>query len=136
MQVNGINSFSNAQAFRGAEEGEGKKINKGAIAAGVIGAAAIAGTVAAGLHGKKVVNEQIEQGIIADAGKGFKKVMKYVKDGAWDYCQVIGKQVGDIYESIQKRFKGKGSEGAEQAAGEGAEVVQQAAEQAAEKLAQ
>ena len=131
MQVNGINSFSNAQAFRGAEEGEGKKINKGAIAAGVIGAAAIAGTVAAGLHGKKVFVGPPE----AEANK-FKDVVKYVKTGYSDVWAKVRENGHEILESIQKRFKGKGSEGAEQAAGEGAEVVQQAAEQAAEKLAQ
>ena len=131
MQVNGINSFSNAQAFRGAEEGEGKKINKGAIAAGVIGAAAIAGTVAAGLHGKKVFVGPPE----AEANK-FKDVVKYVKAGYSDAWAKVRNNGHEILESIQKRFKGKGSEGAEQAAGEGAEVVQQAAEKAAEKLAQ
>ena len=131
MQVNGINSFSNAQAFRGAEEGEGKKINKGAIAAGVIGAAAIAGTVAAGLHGKKVFVGPPE----AEANK-FKDVVKYVKAGYSDAWAKVRENGHEILESIQKRFKGKGSEGAEQAAGEGAEVVQQAAEKAAEKLAQ
>lgn len=131
MQVNGINSFSNAQAFRGAEEGEGKKINKGAIAAGVIGAAAIAGTVAAGLHGKKVFVGPPE----AEANK-FKDVVKYVKAGYSDAWAKVRSNGQEILESIQKRFKGKDSEGAEQAAGEGAEVVQQAAEQAAEKLAQ
>ena len=131
MQVNGINSFSNAQAFRGAEEGEGKKINKGAIAAGVIGAAAIAGTVAAGLHGKKVFVGPPE----AEANK-FKDVVKYVKAGYSDAWAKVRNKGDEILESIQKRFKGKGSEGAEQAAGEGAEVAQQAAEKAAEKLAQ
>ncbi len=131
MQVNGINSFSNAQAFRGAEEGEGKKINKGAIAAGVIGAAAIAGTVAAGLHGKKVFVGPPE----AEANK-FKDVVKYVKAGYSDAWAKVRNKGHEILESIQKRFKGKGSEGAEQAAGEGAEVAQQAAEKAAEKLAQ
>lgn len=131
MQVNGINSFSNAQAFRGAEEGEGKKINKGAIAAGVIGAAAIAGTVAAGLHGKKVFVGPPE----AEANK-FKDVVKYVKAGYSDAWAKVRNNGHEILESIQKRFKGKGSEGAEQAAGEGAEVAQQAAEKAAEKLAQ
>ncbi len=131
MQVNGINSFSNAQAFRGAEEGEGKKINKGAIAAGVIGAAAIAGTVAAGLHGKKVFVGPPE----AEANK-FKDVVKYVKAGYSDAWAKVRNKGHEILESIQKRFKGKGSEGAEQAAGEGAEVVQQAAEQAAKTLAQ
>lgn len=131
MQVNGINSFSNAQAFRGAEEGEGKKINKGAIAAGVIGAAAIAGTVAAGLHGKKVFVDPPE----AEANK-FKDVVKYVKAGYSDAWAKVRENGHEILESIQKRFKGKGSEGAEQAAGEGAEVAQQAAEKAAEKLAQ
>ena len=131
MQVNGINSFSNAQAFRGAEEGEGKKINKGAIAAGVIGAAAIAGTVAAGLHGKKVFVGPPE----AEANK-FKDVVKYVKAGYSDAWAKVREKGHEILESIQKRFKGKGSEGAEQAAGEGAEVAQQAAEKAAEKLAQ
>lgn len=131
MQVNGINSFSNAQAFRGAEEGEGKKINKGAIAAGVIGAAAIAGTVAAGLHGKKVFVGPPE----AEANK-FKDVVKYVKAGYSDAWAKVRENGHEILESIQKRFKGKGSEGAEQAAGEGAEVVQQAAEQAAKTLAQ
>ncbi|HIQ89060.1 TPA: hypothetical protein IAA68_04475 [Candidatus Galligastranaerophilus faecipullorum] len=131
MQVNGINSFSNAQAFRGAEEGEGKKINKGAIAAGVIGAAAIAGTVAAGLHGKKVFVGPPE----AEANK-FKDVVKYVKAGYSDAWAKVRENGHEILESIQKRFKGKGSEGAEQAAGEGAEVAQQAAEKAAEKLAQ
>ena len=131
MQVNGINSFSNAQAFRGAEEGEGKKINKGAIAAGVIGAAAIAGTVAAGLHGKKVFVGPPE----AEANK-FKDVVKYVKAGYSDAWAKVRENGHEILESIQKRFKGKGSEGAEQAAGEGAEVVQQTAEQAAKTLAQ
>lgn len=131
MQVNGINSFSNAQAFRGAEEGEGKKINKGAIAAGVIGAAAIAGTVAAGLHGKKVFVGPPE----AEANK-FKDVVKYVKAGYSDAWAKVRENGHEILESIQKRFKGKGSEGAEQAAGEGAEVAQQAAEQAAKTLAQ
>lgn len=131
MQVNGINSFSNAQAFRGAEEGEGKKINKGAIAAGVIGAAAIAGTVAAGLHGKKVFVGPPE----AEANK-FKDVVKYVKAGYSDAWAKVRNKGHEILESIQKRFKGKGSEGAEQAAGEGAEVVQQTAEQAAKTLAQ
>lgn len=131
MQVNGINSFSNAQAFRGAEEGEGKKINKGAIAAGVIGAAAIAGTVAAGLHGKKVFVGPPE----AEANK-FKDVVKYVKAGYSDAWAKVRNNGHEILESIQKRFKGKGSEGAEQAAGEGAEVVQQTAEQAAKTLAQ
>ena len=131
MQVNGINSFSNAQAFRGAEEGEGKKINKGAIAAGVIGAAAIAGTVAAGLHGKKVFVGPPE----AEANK-FKDVVKYVKAGYSDAWAKVRENGHEILESIQKRFKGKGSAGAEQAAGEGAEVAQQAAEKAAEKLAQ
>ena len=131
MLVNGINSFSNAQAFRGAEEGEGKKINKGAIAAGVIGAAAIAGTVAAGLHGKKVFVGPPE----AEANK-FKDVVKYVKAGYSDAWAKVRENGHEILESIQKRFKGKGSEGAEQAAGEGAEVAQQAAEKAAEKLAQ
>ena len=131
MQVNGINSSSNAQAFRGAEEGEGKKINKGAIAAGVIGAAAIAGTVAAGLHGKKVFVGPPE----AEANK-FKDVVKYVKAGYSDAWAKVRNKGHEILESIQKRFKGKGSEGAEQAAGEGAEVVQQAAEQAAKTLAQ
>ena len=134
MQVNGINSFSNAQAFRGAEEGEGKKINKGAIAAGVIGAAAIAGTVAAGLHGKKVLN--IGPDFVGPREKGYKEVAKCIKTGYSDVWAKVRENGHEILESIQKRFKGKGSEGAEQAAGEGAEVVQQAAEKAAEKLAQ
>lgn len=131
MQVNGINSFSNAQAFRGAEEGEGKKINKGAIAAGVIGAAAIAGTVAAGLHGKKVFVGPPE----AEANK-FKDVVKYVKAGYSDAWAKVRNKGHEILESIQKRFKGKDSEGVEQAAGEAGEVAQKAAEKAAETLAQ
>ena len=77
MQVNGVNSFSNAQAFRGAE-GEGKKINKKAIAAGVVAAAAVATTVAAGLHGKKILNAP---DFVGPQEKGLKKAVKCVKIG-------------------------------------------------------
>ena len=104
MQVNGVNSFSNAQTFRGEE---GKKINKKAIAAGVVAAAAVATTVAAGLHGKKIAGEQVTE----EAGKGIAKAIKYVKDGFKDAFGVINKHITDIREAIAEKFAKKAPEG-------------------------
>ena len=121
MQVNGVNSFSSAQAFRGEE---GKKINKKAIAAGVVAAAAVATTVAAGLHGKKIAGEQVTE----EAGKGIAKAIKYVKDGFKDAFGVINKHITDIREAIAEKFAKKAPE-AEAVAEDIAETVEKTAEE-------
>lgn len=105
MQVNSVNSFSNAQAFRGAE-GEGKKINKGAVAAGVVAAAAVATTVAAGLHGKKVFVGPPE------ANKA-KNALTYVRTGFKDALGVINKHIASIRETIAEKFAKKAPEATE-----------------------
>ena len=64
------------------------------------------------------------------------RLVSLAQQGDKDAKTVLLEENSPLIKSIIKRFKGKGSEGAEQAAGEGAEVVQQAAEKAAEKLAQ
>lgn len=131
MQVNGVNSFSNAQAFRGEE---GKKINKKAIAAGVIAAAAVATTVAAGLHGKKIAGEQVTE----EAGKGFKKIVNYVKSGYSDAWSKVSAKANEAIDAIKEKFGRRTAEvedltedlaqGAERAADEVAEASAKAVE--------
>ena len=101
-----INSISAAQSFKGAEGG--KKINKkAAIAAGVAGAAVVAGVVVAGLHGKKIAGEQIGE----EATKGLKAIFNYVKDGAVDLIGVARKHAVDIIDTVKNKFS-KGTEAA------------------------
>ncbi len=96
MQVNGVNSFSNAQAFRGAE-GEGKKNNKkAAIAAGIGAAAVIGATVAAGLHGKKI-SEGVE-------GNVAKKALAFVKAGAVDIFNKAKGKTLELVDAIKTRL--------------------------------
>lgn len=104
MQVNGVNSFSNAQTFRGEE---GKKINKKAIAAGVIAAAAVATTVAAGLHGKKILNAP---DFVGPQEKGLKKAVKCVKIGFGEAWNKVSAKANETIKTIKERFKGKASE--------------------------
>lgn len=111
MQINGVNSFSNAQAFRGAE-GEGKKVNKKAVIAAGVGAAAVIGaTVAAGLRGKKIAGEQASE----EAGKGIAKVVKYIQDGAVDIYNKVKNRISETFNSIKNHF-GKAAENVEQTA--------------------
>lgn len=123
MQVNSINSFSNAQAFRGAEEGESKGINKKAVAAGVVGAAAVAGTVALGLHGKKVAE-------VAEDAKIFKKVGTYIAEGAKDVFGTVRSKAAQAIEFVKGKFH-KAEKVAEDVA-ENAEGVAEAAAKAAQ----
>ena len=89
MQINGVNSFSYAQSFRGEETPEAKKFDKkkAAIAAGAgaVAAAAI-GTTAYALHRGKLVAPQdskfftkVKEGFKTFAGEGRKNYLETLK---------------------------------------------------------
>lgn len=84
MQVNGINSYTNVQAFRGTksatgEENTEKKVNKKAvagIAAGTIGAAALGVSILAYAKGRKL--NGADGKIFQNVADGFKEIGKSI----------------------------------------------------------
>ena len=100
MQVNGINSHSAPKmAFKGEGAEEKKGINKkAAIAAGVGAAAVAAGTIALGIHGKKIAGADVD-------AKGIKKAFAFVKTGAEDVYNAVKKFASDTIENIKEKTR-------------------------------
>lgn len=144
MQVNGINSFSGAQAFRGADDSQDKKINKKAIAAVGVAAAA-AGTVAyAAKRGKLVTPEntkfftKVKEGFKTFAGEGRKNYLeklqaklqdlldngKKLRDGNYEalsedaakHVKARIDRIGEIIKALTERLAKKAAQGAGEAA--------------------
>lgn len=164
MQINGVNSFSYAQSFRGEETPEAKKFDKkkAAIAAGAgaVAAAAI-GTTAYALHRGKLVAPQdskfftkIKEGFKTFAGEGRKNYLETLKANLQDMIQngkkakdgTVEKLSKDAIESAQNRINNLNkkinrinenlAKKAEQAAQEGAKNLEEAGEQVAQAAAE
>lgn len=110
MQVNGINSFSNVQAFRGAEDK--KTIDKktaAAIGAGAaVAAAAVGATAVAASRGKLVTDDgakfftKVKEGFKTFAGEGRKNYLEKVQTKLQDLLD-NGKKLKDgTYEALSE----------------------------------
>lgn len=111
MQVNGINSFSGAQAFRGADDSQDKKINKKAIAAVGVAAAA-AGTVAyAAKRGKLVTPENTK--FFTKVKEGFKT---FVGEDRVKYLGKVKENLENLVANGKKAKDGTFTELSEEAA--------------------
>lgn len=164
MQINGVNSFSYAQSFRGEETPEAKKFDKkkAAIAAGAgaVAAAAI-GTTAYALHRGKLVAPQdskfftkIKEGFKTFAGEGRKNYLETLKanledlvkngkkgkDGAVqelskEALEATNAKIKALSEKIEKLTK-KLAEKAEKPAQAAAENLEEVGEQVAQAAAE
>ena len=110
MQVNGINSFSNVQAFRGTEDK--KTIDKktaAAIGTGVaVAAAAVGATAVAASRGKLVTDDgakfftKVKEGFKTFAGEGRKNYLEKVQAKLQDLLD-NGKKLKDgTYEALSE----------------------------------
>ena len=110
MQVNGINSFSNVQAFRGTEDK--KTIDKktaAAIGTGVaVAAAAVGATAVAASRGKLVTDDgakfftKVKEGFKTFAGEGRKNYLEKVQTKLQDLLD-NGKKLKDgTYEALSE----------------------------------
>lgn len=152
MQVNGINSFSNVQAFRGTEDK--KTIDKktaAAIGTGVaVAAAAVGATAVAASRGKLVTDDgakfftKVKEGFKTFAGEGRKNYLekvqaklqglldngKKLKDGTYealseDAAKGVKAKIDKVGEKI-KTLTEKLAKKAEEATKEAGEVAKEA----------
>lgn len=110
MQVNGINSFSNVQAFRGTEDK--KTIDKKTAAAigtgAAVAAAAVGATAVAASRGKLVTDDgakfftKVKEGFKTFAGEGRKNYLEKVQAKLQDLLD-NGKKLKDgTYEALSE----------------------------------
>ena len=105
MQVNGINSFSNVQAFRGTED---KKTIDKKTAAAIGAGAAVGATAVAASRGKLVTDDgakfftKVKEGFKTFAGEGRKNYLEKVQTKLQDLLD-NGKKLKDgTYEALSE----------------------------------